>query len=506
MKPLLPIRLLVTLAASLAAAAVLVLLLVVTDTALSVWQRLQDTPSWVLIAWPLIIVAAASLVGWKAWQLFSPRGPGAGPGEARDRPVDEATLRAQIESSEHAGVDAAPVRAELDELARRRSEGRLYVAVFGEISSGKSSLIRALVPGAEVQVSPLGGTTRSVRHYHWRAPDGLELKLSDLPGLNEADGALDAAAREEALRAHVVVYVCEGDLTRSDLAEIGRLRTLGKPLLVAVNKSDLYRDEELQAVTARVRQRLAGDPPLEVVAVSAGSEREVLVEHPDGRVEHRVRRLPAQVRELEVALRRFAAGSDLVVLESAREHAVLYGAGERLAEARRAHRRRESEAVVRSYARKAMLGALAAVGPGTDVLVQGYLGMSMLKELCTLYEVPAKEMDLNRFLELATRQVDHRLSVVLAIAGNVLKAFPGVGTVTGGLVHAVAYGLIFDSLGRSAARALESRGEITPGPTLRLFEETLGENLESRARRLAQLVLPAAGGGAGDAAGPPGQR
>jgi hypothetical protein len=33
--------------------------------------------------------------------------------------------------------------------------------------------------------------------------------------------------------------------------------------------------------------------------------------------------------------------------------------------------------------------------------------------------------------------------VVLAIAGNVLKAFPGAGTVTGGLVHAgIALGIV----------------------------------------------------------------
>jgi GTP-binding protein EngB required for normal cell division len=454
----------------------------------------------------LYSLRAAAVVGGTAWQLSRPPAAAAGSAHPRPPPVDEAALRAQVASTERLGIDATPVHSELEELVRRRHEGRLYVAVFGEISSGKSSLIAALLPGAEVQVSPLGGTTREVRHYHWQGDDGLEFKLSDLPGLNEADGTLDQAARDEALRAHVILYVCDGDLSRSEIAEVERLRGLAKPLMVVVNKSDLYRPEELRAVTERVRQRLGGESAPLVVPVTAGGHREVLVEHPDGRVEERQRAVPARVESLHKALREFADSSDLATLESSRERSVLHGAGERLAEVRRSHRKRESEALVRRYARKAMLGALAAIGPGTDVLVQGYLGTSMLKELCTLYEVPAKEMDLNRFLELATRHVDHRLSVVLAIAGNVLKAFPGAGTVTGGLVHAVAYGLIFDSLGRSAARALESRGEITPGPTLKLFEETLGENLESRARRLAQLVLPAPGSAGGGSADPPGPR
>ena len=36
--------------------------------------------------------------------------------------------------------------------------------------------------------------------------------------------------------------------------------------------------------------------------------------------------------------------------------------------------------------------------------------------------------------------------IVLAVAGNALKAFPGLGTLGGGVLHAFAYALIFDSM------------------------------------------------------------
>jgi hypothetical protein len=77
----------------------------------------------------------------------------------------------------------------------------------------------------------------------------------------------------------------------------------------------------------------------------------------------------------------------------------------------------------------------------------------------------------------------------LAIAGNALKAFPGTGTIAGGLAHAVAYGLLFDSLGRAVARTLEARGELPPKVVTATLEETLSENLEKRAGRLAQIAL-----------------
>ncbi len=77
----------------------------------------------------------------------------------------------------------------------------------------------------------------------------------------------------------------------------------------------------------------------------------------------------------------------------------------------------------------------------------------------------------------------------MAIAGNALKAFPGLGTISGGLLHAVAYGLIFDSLGRAAAQTLASRGELRPYPAARVFEDLLRENLETGAGRFAQMAI-----------------
>jgi len=122
------------------------------------------------------------------------------------------------------------------------------------------------------------------------------------------------------------------------------------------------------------------------------------------------------------------------------------------------------------------------------VLIQGYLGFNLIKELCALYEVPAREIDMQRFLDLAGNQIKRSLNLLLALVGNIFKAFPGMGTVVGGMMHAVVYGLIFESLGKAVTRSLESRGDLVSGPALRMFEDNLSENLEARAKRLAQLV------------------
>ena len=87
-----------------------------------------------------------------------------------------------------------------------------------------------------------GGTTREVTYYNWSSSAGDRLILADLPGLNEADGSLDRQARDEALRAHVIIYVCEGDLTRDQYEALRTLVDLGSPVIVALNKIDRYAD------------------------------------------------------------------------------------------------------------------------------------------------------------------------------------------------------------------------------------------------------------------------
>ncbi|MBE9526350.1 MAG: GTP-binding protein, partial [Proteobacteria bacterium] len=149
----------------------------------------------------------------------------------------------------------------------------------------------------------------------------------------------------------------------------------------------------------------------------------------------------------------------------------------------------QSSRMVKSYTNKAMVAALATISPGTDILVQGYLGIHMIKDLCKIYDVPASDIDANQLIKLIQSRMKKTLPLLLAIAGNGFKAFPGIGTVTGGLMHAVAYGMIFDTLGRSVARTLEVTGELSPVLVSDLYKENLSENIESRTKDFVKMVL-----------------
>jgi len=486
------LRILMALGISLGILLVLIALLFVTESAFNVWGQLQQAPSWFFYAYSAGFLGVGLGGGWLVWRLLRPRRKRhAKPAEAAASPPlpDQRQIEQRLEQARDSGIDVAAAERELARLKQRREAGHIFISLFGEISAGKSSLIRALLPNAGGEVSVRGGTTRSIQEYRWESPAGDELVLLDMPGTNEAGGGLDALAREEALRSHMVLYVCDGDLTRSQYQELRELLQLDKPCILALNKMDRYRPEERELVMEQIRQRLvgAGGQSVELVAIQAGGSEEVLRILPDGTEELVTRERKPQVEELRRVIQR-QIDRNVGMLESLRDSSVFVLVSRHLERAEAEQRRAQAAELVNKYSKRAVVGALAAVTPGTDLLIQGYLGVSLIKELSKLYGVPVRKVDTDLLLELVQKHVGRSTTLVLAIAGNALKAFPGAGTLAGGMIHAVAYGMVFDTLGRAVAASLESRGELHPVQTATVFKETMGENIEASARRFVKFA------------------
>jgi hypothetical protein len=176
-------------------------------------------------------------------------------------------------------------------------------------------------------------------------------------------------------------------------------------------------------------------------------------------------------------------------IDARRDRAVFSLAQEKLQDAEQRYREQRSEQIVRSSTRKAIIGALAAISPGTDIIIQSYVGTTMTRALCRLYGAAPRDLDIEEFLALSQSRVGRALPLTLAVAGNGLKAFPGIGTVAGGLVHAVAYGLIFDALGHSLVHTLKKHGELKPETAAKEFEEGISEHIEAGVRQVARMAL-----------------
>ncbi len=475
-------RLLLT---ALAMAALLWLLFAAAERALALAQRFLDLPTWLqwTLGGVLLVFAAAGLA--VLWWLLRPR--------RRRRPPpapDRGSLEQRIGQLRDRGADTGALTAELGELDRRRASARVYVALFGEISSGKSSLVRALAPQAQIASDVRGGTTRAVGHYDSRLPDGRTLVLADVPGSREAGGeAHEALAREEALRAHAVIYLCAGDLNRSQADELRWLADFGKPLLLVLNKADQWSDAERALLLERLRRHARGVASA-VLAISAGGLERYQRQLADGRTESVERQRKPAIEPLLLALERLTApGAE--GLEDLREHAVLAGLHQRTGALEAQTRAEQAERIVRQYARRAIVGALAAVAPGSDLVIQGVLAAGLTRALAELYGVKVSEVQVEDFVQQAKLTLRTGSSIVLAIAGNALKAFPGLGTLGGGVLHAFAYALIFDSMGRALAASLAERQSLDQHDAGERLKQLLTDAGGTRLRQLAALTMEA---------------
>ncbi|WP_298608454.1 GTPase [uncultured Thiothrix sp.] len=470
----------------------LLFLFYATQSALNLWDRLQQLPSGLFYLYVGLI--ALVLLGGLGLALKLVLGSNRVTPNFQ-RPATPATIEqveAEIKQIEAAGMDITPFREELERLNARKETGQINIAFFGDVSTGKSSIIKTLLPSAGVEISLRGGSTREIHEYMWQTSSGDRLLLTDLPGRNEAEGFLDELARDEAVRAQIVVYVVDSDLSRSQFEDIQELYTFGKPLIIAFNKSDLYTPEEKQQLKERIQSRFGLGTSKEllpkVVFIQSGGVEEVVRVYPDGREETLQRQRKADVNALSETLQT-EIDSRIEWLEKLRDSSVFSLVQTKLDESRASFRREQAEKIVRNGTRNAVIGALAAISPGTDIIIQGVIGTRMIQELCKLYDVPVKQIDIDQFLDFSQNQMKKSIPLILAVAGNGLKAFPGIGTVAGGLVHAVAYGLIFDALGHAVTLTLEQRGALKAAPAALTFREMLSGNLEERTKTLARLVV-----------------
>ncbi len=131
----------------------------------------------------------------------------------------------------------------------------LVVAFLGSASSGKDSGIKALFGLDFGEVSPIPGSTGRIRVA--RLDDDGKVLLVNAPGFGDVRQGVDDKAREVMAAVDVVVYVlnCEGGATVDERTDLDEIRSLGRPVLVCLNKIDLIRLRDRESfVTATLGQ------------------------------------------------------------------------------------------------------------------------------------------------------------------------------------------------------------------------------------------------------------
>ena len=337
----------------------------------------------------LVLLAVAALVLQLAWPWIRRRpqtqAPQLEPPTNR-REAARQNLKAIDQTLERVRdqVERQLLQDERQRMDRELERGDLVLVLLGAGSVGKTSLIRALLGELVGNVGAAMGSTTGNDRYRLRLR-GLEraIWLVDSPGILE--GGIEGRqrellAREQATKADLLLLVVDGDLRAAELEVFQTLASLGKRLLLLLNKCDLRGEHEEARLLDLLRQRAQGHlDAADVIAVSAAPQS---IPRPGGR--------PLQPQpEVEALVRRLAAvlhqdGEELIA-----DNLLLQS--RRLGEASRAlldrQRQDDAEAIVD---RTMWIGAgVLAVTPlpGLDLLATAAVNAQMVVEIARVYGV-----------------------------------------------------------------------------------------------------------------------
>jgi small GTP-binding protein len=375
---------------------------------------------------------------------------------------------------------------QLHAMAEKLAAGKVEIVVFGEISTGKSALINALVGQAVAEVNVRGGWTKDVWNVGWNGAGycvpGLassQVILIDTPGLNEVDGAQRAAmAHEAASRADLVLFVTDSDLNEVEYSALVELSASHKPIILVLNKADLYPPLELSELMSVFQgPRLAGivDPENVVTAKADPRQVEYYVESADGRTRQEWRKPAPDVSALRERILEVLAteGKALVALNAA-----MYAAdkSDRMGALRVRMRNEKATATIWSFAVMKSLGVASNPLAIADVVGGTAVDAVMVVTLGKVYGI-----------EITTANARELITSILKAAGWVMLSEAAVSyassffkAVTGG------WGTVLTALPQGAAAGY---GSYIVGQAARYYFEHGASWGERGPKRVVSQIL-----------------
>ena len=392
--------------------------------------------------------------------------------------------------------DYQSVQAMLDKL----QHGHVHISVFGRVSTGKSSLLNALIGERRFSTSPLHGETKISAMEQWSEVEAGGVYLIDTPGLDEAGGEMrEELAREVAQRSDLVIFTIDGDITDTELTSLRTLLAQGRPVVVALNKSDLYTADELESLLGTVRAKTAGlVQPHDVLAVAAEPRPQHVIEiDADGNETAVLRDRAPDIEHLRLRLWEILEneGKTLAALNASLFAADLSDqVGVRILNARR----QIGDKLVRTYCVAKGIAVAFNPVPVADLFAAAFIDIGMVVHLSRVYDLPISKREAGSLVRVIVAEAAALMGTVWALnfVSTALKVgTAGLSTVfTAGAQGAIAYYSTY-VVGRIAAEYLakgKSWGEGGPKAVVQKILDSLDRDTvlkEARKEIQARLGL-----------------
>ncbi|NQV87495.1 MAG: DUF697 domain-containing protein [Woeseiaceae bacterium] len=355
-------------------------------------------------------------------------------------------------------------------MLAKLDHGHLHLSALGRVSTGKSSLLNALIGEEKFSVSPVHGETKHSSMQVWSEREAGGVFLIDTPGLDEAGGEdRESLAKEVAGRSDLVIFVIDGDITDTELDALKAAISQGRPILVALNKSDLYTSTERAELLQSVRNKTRGIiEPQYVISVAAQPRPQIVVEiGMDGSEREELRNREPDIAALRLKLWEIleAEGKTLAALNASLFAADLSDqVGRRILAARR----ELGEKMVRTYCVAKGIAVAFNPVPVADLFAAAFIDVGMVVHLSKVYDLPLNQKEAGSIVKVIMAESAALMGTVWALhfVSSALKVGTiGLSTIlTAGAQGAIAYYSTY-LVGQAAAEYLakgKSWGEGGP--------------------------------------------
>lgn len=326
--------------------------------------------------------------------------------------------------------------AELGKLLQKLEQEEIHIAVFGRVSVGKSSLLNALMGENYFSVSPLHGETKQKEQHKWKdlhepVDQIVEhqtggVHFIDTPGIDEVEGeGREVIARKAAMRADIILFVIDGDLTQIEFQALQSLKQYSQPLLLILNKSDHFTEDEQVRLMQHLRERTKDlvDSENILLTRSKASHKNILIENPDGTQEQRIDSILPEVSDLKNRIWHIVEndGRTLAALNASLFASDL---SDDVGRQVLALRRELANKVITNYSLTKGLAVAVNPVPVADLLAAAGLDVSMIIHLSRLHGLPMSKDEASSLLKVIATQLAALMGTAWAIhaLSSALKA------------------------------------------------------------------------------------
>ncbi|MBL4771934.1 MAG: hypothetical protein JKY61_12535 [Planctomycetes bacterium] len=150
---------------------------------------------------------------------------------------------------------------------RSKLETEMGFGVVGLGSSGKDACLKQVFGIEEASSSPLAGSTDSCQAYRLVYERDCTGLVINFPGFNDHDPQVSENAEGylALCRGFIIVIDATSGLSGSDAETIQKIRERGRPFVVCLNKWDLIRPADREALRAKAVEKLGLSSPEQII-------------------------------------------------------------------------------------------------------------------------------------------------------------------------------------------------------------------------------------------------